>query len=61
MINIIDNGQGDNATTRLDPEDNQQTLQLESATELATLVPITIQEDFLQDICDNTDKHTFRV
>jgi len=51
--------QSDNATTRLDPEDNQQTSQQESATELATVVPITIQEDFLWDLCDNTIKHTF--
>jgi len=33
--------------TGLDPEDNQQTLQQESVTELVTVVPITIQEDFL--------------
>ena len=45
--------------TGLDPEDNQQTLQQESATELTTVVPITIQEDFLRDLCDNTSKHTF--
>jgi len=45
--------------TGLDPEDNQQTLQQELATELATVVPITIQEDFLQDLCDNASKHTF--
>jgi len=42
-----DNGQSDDATTGLDPEDNQQTLQQESATELTTVVPITMQEDFL--------------
>jgi len=41
------------------PEDNQQTLQQESATELATVVPITIQKDFLRNLCDNTGKHTF--
>jgi len=41
--NIIDNGQNDDATTRLD---NQQTSQQELATELATVVPINIQEDF---------------
>jgi len=29
----------DNATTGLDPEDNQQTLQQESANKLATVVP----------------------
>jgi len=40
-----------------DPEDNQQTL--ESATELETVVPITIQEDFLQGLCDNAGKPTF--
>jgi len=44
--NIIDNGldnsQSDNTMTRLDPEDNQQTLQQESTTELATVVSITI-------------------
>jgi len=33
--------QSDKATTRLDPEDNQQTLQQESATELTTVVPIS--------------------
>jgi len=38
---IIDNGQSDDATTGPDPEDNQQTLQQESATELATVVPIS--------------------
>jgi len=47
--NSSDNSQSDDATIRLDPEDNQQTLQQESATELTTAVPITIQEDFLQD------------
>jgi len=53
-------GQSDYATTRLDPEDNQQTLQQESATELTTVVPIAIQEDlFLWDLCDNGIKHTF--
>jgi len=55
--NSSDNSQSDDATTRLDPEDNQQTLQQESATELATVVPITIQEDFLRDLCDNAGKH----
>jgi len=40
---------------RLDPEDNQQTLQQESATELATVA--TVQEDFLWDLCDNAGKH----
>jgi len=54
-----DNSQSDDATTGLDPEDNQQTLQQEPVTELATVVPITIQEDFLQDLCDNAGKHTF--
>jgi len=34
-------GQSDNATTGLDPEDNQETLQQESATEVATMVPIS--------------------
>jgi len=34
-------------------------LQQESATELATVVPITMQEDFLWDLCDNPGKHTF--
>jgi len=57
--NSSDNGQSDNATTGLGPEDNQQTLQQESATELATVAPITIQENFLQDLCDNAGKHTF--
>jgi len=61
--NIIDNGSDNNqsadAMTGLEPEDNQQTLQQESATELATVVPITIQKDFLCDLCDNTCKHTF--
>jgi len=46
-INIIDNGQSDDTMIGLDPGDNQQTLQQESVTELATMVPITIQEDFL--------------
>jgi len=45
MTNIIDNGQSDDAITRLDTEDNQQTSQQECVTELATLVPITIQEN----------------
>jgi len=45
--------------TGLDAEDNQQTSQQESATELATVIPITIQEDFLRDLCDNTGKLTF--
>jgi len=45
--------------TRLDTEDNQQASQRESATELTTVITITIPEDFLQDICDNTSKHTF--
>jgi len=44
--NGSDNSQSDNATNGLDPEDNQQTLQQESTTELATVVPITMQEDF---------------
>jgi len=57
--NGSDNGQGDDTTTGLDPEDNQQALQQESATELATLVPITMQEDFLWNLCDNAGKHTF--
>jgi len=37
----------DDTMTGLDPENNQQTLQQQSATELATVVPITIPEDFL--------------
>jgi len=57
--NGSDNSQSDDATTGLDPEENQQTLQQKSATEFATVVPITMQEDFLQDLCDNTGKHTF--
>jgi len=57
--NTSDNGQSDDATLRLDPEDNQQTSQQVSVTELATVVPITIQENFLQDLCDNASKHTF--
>jgi len=57
--NSSDNSQSDDITTGLDPEDNQQTLQQESATALATVVLITIQEDFLQDLCDNVGKHTF--
>jgi len=58
--NSSDNGKSDDATTGLDPEDNQQILQQESATELATVVPITIQQDsFLRDFCDNSDKNTF--
>jgi len=60
---IIDNGsdnsQSDDAMTELDPEDNQQTLQQESATELATVVPITMQDNFLRNLCDNVGKHTF--
>jgi len=40
----------DNATTGLDAEDNQQTSQQESATELATVVTITMREDFLRDL-----------
>jgi len=35
-------------TTGLDPEENKQTLQQELATELTTVAPNTIQEDFLQ-------------
>jgi len=57
--NSSDNGQSDDAMTRLDSEDNQQTLQRESATELATVVLITIQEDFLWDLWDNVGKHKF--
>jgi len=53
--NSSDNGQSDNATTGLDAEDNQQTSQQES-TELATVFPITIEEDFLWDLCDNAGK-----
>jgi len=53
------NGQSDNAFTGLDPEDNKQTLQQEAVIELATVVSITMQEDFLQDLCDNAGKHTF--
>jgi len=44
--NGSDNGKNDNAMTRLDPEDNQQTSQQESPTELTTVVSITIQEEF---------------
>jgi len=40
--------------TGLDLEDNQQTLQQESATELTPVVPIIMQEDFLWELCDNT-------
>jgi len=54
-----DNGQSDDGMTGLDLKDNQQALQQESMTELATVVPITIQEDFLQDLGDNASKHTF--
>jgi len=57
--NGSDNGQSDNATTGLDAENNQQTLQQESVTELTTVVTITIQEDFLRDLCDNAGKHIF--
>jgi len=51
----IINNQSDGITTGLDPEDSQQTLKQESVTELAiaTVVPITIQENFLQNIYDN--------
>jgi len=45
--------------TGLDAEDNQQTSQQESATELATVVTITIQEDFLWDLCGNASKFIF--
>ena len=58
--NGSDNGQNDDATTGLDAEDNQQTSQQDSVSELATVVPITIQEDFLRDLCDNASKHTFQ-
>jgi len=57
--NGSDNGQNDDATTGLDAEDNQQTSQQDSVSELTTVVPITIQEDFLWDLCDNASKHTF--
>jgi len=57
--NGSDNGHSDDAITRLDPEDNQQTLQQELVTGLATVVPITMQENFLWDLCDNAGKHTF--
>jgi len=44
-MDIIDNGsdnsQSDDATTGLDPKDNQQISQQESVTELATVVPIS--------------------
>jgi len=47
--NGSDNGQSDDAMIRLDPaEDNQQTLQQESTTKLTTVVPITMEEDFLR-------------
>jgi len=48
--NGSDNSQSDDTMTKLDPEDNKQTLQQESVTKLTTVVPITIQEDFLQDL-----------
>ena len=51
--NSSDNGQSDDATTGIQPKDNQQTSQQESVTELATVVPITIRENFLWDLCDN--------
>jgi len=38
--NGSDNGQSDDTTTVLDPEDNQQTLQQESTIELVTVAPI---------------------
>jgi len=56
--NSSDNGQSDDTITGLDPEDNQQTLQQESVTKLATVVSITMQEDFLQDLCDNASIST---
>jgi len=40
-MDIIDNGQNDDTTTGLNSEDNQQTSQQESATELTTVVPIS--------------------
>jgi len=55
--NGSDNGLSDDATTGLDAEDNQKTLQQESATELTTVVTITIQEDFLWELCDNAATH----
>ena len=53
----------DDTTTGPDPKDNQQASQQESVTELATVVVyITIQEDFLWDLCDNAGKpaHIFQ-
>jgi len=44
--NGSDNGQSDDTMTGLNPEDNQQTLQQESVTELATVVPITTLRGF---------------
>jgi len=40
-MDIIDSGQSDDAMTGLDPQDNQQTSQQESATEFVTVVPIS--------------------
>ena len=40
-MDIIDNDQNDDTTTGLNSEDNQQTSQQESATELTTVVPIS--------------------
>jgi len=57
--NGSDNGQSDDITTGLDVEDNQQTSQQESVTELATVVTIIIQEDFLWNLCDNSGKLIF--
>jgi len=56
-INSSYNSQSDNDTTGLDLEGNQQTSQLESMTELATVFPIAIQDDFLWYLYDNVSKH----
>ena len=60
IYRVCISGQSDCTTTGLDPEDNQHTLQKESAIKLTTMVPIAIQEDsFLRNLCDNGGKHTF--
>ena len=58
------NGQSEYTTTGLvllDPEDDSQSslqqLNTESATNVAESVPVTIQEDFLQTVCDNVSTH----
>ena len=60
-VNNGDDGQSsDYATIGPDPEDNSedsQRLNTDPAIDLDVSVPVTIQEDFLQKLCDNVSAH----